>query len=49
MTDLKVCCPSCKDEHSEDRNRNVIKLNKYWIELIRIVAMIFCVTGVIAH
>ena len=33
MSDLKVCCPSCKEEHSEDRNRNVIKLNKYWIEL----------------
>ena len=33
MSDLKVCCPSCKEEHSEDRNRNVIKLNKYWVEL----------------
>ena len=33
MTDLKVCCPSCSDEHSEDRNRNVIKFGKHWIEI----------------
>ena len=33
MNDLKVCCPSCKDEHSSDRNRNVIKLGRYWIEI----------------
>ena len=33
MTDLKVKCPSCKEEHSEDSNRNVIKLGKYWVEM----------------
>ena len=33
MSDLRVKCPSCYTEHSEDRNRNVIKLNKYWVEL----------------
>ena len=33
MSDLKVKCPSCKEEHSEDRNRNVIKFQKNWIEL----------------
>ena len=33
MSDLKVKCPSCKKDHSEDRNRNVIKSAKYWIEL----------------
>ena len=33
MSDLKVICPSCKEEHSEDRNRNIIKFSKHWIEL----------------
>ena len=33
MSDLKTKCPSCKCVHSEDRNRNVIKFGKHWIEL----------------
>ena len=33
MTDLKVKCPSCKEEHSSDRNRNIIKFGAYWIEI----------------
>ena len=33
MSDLKVCCPSCSNEHSSDRNRNVIKFGKHWIEI----------------
>ena len=33
MSDIKVICPSCKEEHSEDRNRKIIKFGKYWIEV----------------
>ena len=33
MNDLIVVCPSCKEEHSEDRNRILSKFGKYWIEI----------------
>ena len=33
MSDLKVKCPSCKEEHKEDRNRKIIKFQKNWIEI----------------
>ena len=33
MSDLKVICPQCKEEHSEDRHRILIKMGKYWSEI----------------
>ena len=33
MSDIKVICPSCKEEHNGDRNRILSKFGVYWIEL----------------
>jgi len=33
MSDLRVICPSCYTEHSEDRNRILSKFGVYWIEV----------------
>ena len=33
MKDIKVICPSCYTEHSDDRNRILSKFGKYWIEM----------------
>ena len=33
MNDLRVICPSCYTEHSDDRNRILSKFGKYWIEV----------------
>ena len=34
MNDLIVVCPQCKESHSEDRHRIIIKMGRYWSELI---------------